>query len=77
MSKEVAMLPQNFRSGPFSKCGDFGSIIINSIGRVAGMLTGSTGITDSSDCMYGAGYLITTTFLQMKTGAALITLGLF
>ena len=46
------MLPRNSRSGPFSKGGDSGSIVVNGTGQVAGLLTGGAGVTDISDCTY-------------------------
>lgn len=52
MSKEVAVLSRNSTSGPFSKCGDSGSAVIDGKGRLAGLLTGGAGITDAFDCTY-------------------------
>ncbi|KAH8111885.1 hypothetical protein DFH11DRAFT_1546184 [Phellopilus nigrolimitatus] len=42
-SKEWAILPRNSESGPFSKNGDSGSVIVDGRGRMGGLLTGGTG----------------------------------
>jgi len=52
MSKEVAVLSRNSESGPFSKVGDSGSSVVDGKGRIAGLLTGGAGVSDSSDCTY-------------------------
>ncbi|CCM06263.1 uncharacterized protein FIBRA_08513 [Fibroporia radiculosa] len=53
MSKEVCVLPRNPKSGPFSVCGDSGSVVIDGIGRICGILTGGVqGTTDVSDCTF-------------------------
>ena len=52
MSKEVCMFPRNSKSGSFSACGDFGSAVIDGIGRVCGIITGGDGSTDDSDCTF-------------------------
>jgi hypothetical protein len=52
MSKEVAVLPRNSKSGAFSKPGDSGSAVVDGRGRIAGLLTGGAGVTDVSDCTY-------------------------
>lgn len=52
MSKEVAVLPRNSESGPFSSPGDSGSTVIDGMGRIAGLLTSGAGVTDVSDCTY-------------------------
>ena len=52
MSKEVCILPRNSKSGRFSECGDSGSVVIDGIGRVCGILTGGDGATDISDCTF-------------------------
>jgi hypothetical protein len=52
MSKEVCVLPRNSKSGPFSACGDSGSVVIDGTGRVCGILTGGHGTTDVSDCTF-------------------------
>ncbi|KAI0304089.1 hypothetical protein BC826DRAFT_903028 [Russula brevipes] len=52
MSREVAVLPRNSESGPFSEPGDSGSAVIDGKGRLAGLLTSGAGVTDVSDCTY-------------------------
>jgi hypothetical protein len=52
MSKEVAVLPRNFKSGVFSRPGDSGSAVVDGKGRFAGLLTGGAGVTEVSDCTY-------------------------
>ncbi|KAG7087717.1 hypothetical protein E1B28_013663 [Marasmius oreades] len=52
MSKEVGVLPRNSRSGPFSKPGDSGSVVVDGKGRVCGILTGRDGVTEDSDCIF-------------------------
>ncbi|KAH8111913.1 hypothetical protein DFH11DRAFT_556970 [Phellopilus nigrolimitatus] len=42
-SKEWAILPRNSESGPFSKNGDSGSVVVDGRGRMGGLLTGGTG----------------------------------
>ncbi|KAI0250099.1 hypothetical protein BJV78DRAFT_1347568 [Lactifluus subvellereus] len=51
-SKEWAILPFDSKSGPFSAKGDSGSIIVDGLGRVGGLLTGGAGVTLSSDVTY-------------------------
>ncbi|CUS13211.1 unnamed protein product, partial [Tuber aestivum] len=38
--------------GPFSRCGDSGSAIVDSLGRLGGLLTGGGGLTDRTDITY-------------------------
>jgi hypothetical protein len=52
MSREVAVLPRNSKSGAFSRPGDSGSAVVDGKGRFAGLLTGGAGVTDVSDCTY-------------------------
>jgi hypothetical protein len=52
MSKEVAVLPHTSKPGPFSDQGDSGSVVIDSRGRVCGIVTGGDGATDVSDCTF-------------------------
>jgi len=52
MSKEVAVLPRNSKSGAFSRPGDSGSAVVDGKGRLAGLLTGGAGVTEVSDCTY-------------------------
>lgn len=51
-SKEVSVLPQNSKSGPFSEPGDSGSSVADGKGRIAGLVTGGAGDTNVSDCTY-------------------------
>ncbi|MCJ1462978.1 hypothetical protein MMC07_001582 [Pseudocyphellaria aurata] len=52
MSKEIAVLSRNSKSGPFSARGDSGSVVVDGKGRVCGMITGGDGTTESSDCTF-------------------------
>ena len=52
ISKEVTVLPRNSKSGKFSLPGDSGSAVVDGRGRLAGLLTGGAGTTDTSDCTY-------------------------
>ncbi|KAI9441760.1 hypothetical protein H4582DRAFT_2097061 [Lactarius indigo] len=47
---EVAVLPRNSKSGPFSKPSDSGLGVVDGKGRLAGLLTGA--VNDISDCTY-------------------------
>ncbi|KAI0344229.1 hypothetical protein BDW22DRAFT_1355569 [Trametopsis cervina] len=47
-SKEWAILPLDSKSGPFATLGDSGSIIVDRLGRVGGLLTSGTGAVPSS-----------------------------
>jgi hypothetical protein len=51
-SVELAICPYDNHSGPFSKGGDSGSIIIDASGKFAGLLTSGMGETDSSDITF-------------------------
>ena len=51
---EAAVLPYDNDSGPFSRGGDSGSIIIDARSKFIALLTGGTGPTDSSDIMFGS-----------------------
>ncbi|KAJ6616363.1 hypothetical protein B0H10DRAFT_2176659 [Mycena sp. CBHHK59/15] len=51
-SKEWAILPFNSKSGPFSDTGDSGSVIVDGLGRIGGLLTGGAGATPSFDITY-------------------------
>ncbi|KAG0123145.1 hypothetical protein HOY82DRAFT_511576 [Tuber indicum] len=51
-SKEWAIYPYNNRSGPFSARGDSGSAIVDYKGRLGGLITGGSGLTDSTDITY-------------------------
>ncbi|KAH9931504.1 uncharacterized protein B0H18DRAFT_1093306 [Fomitopsis serialis] len=51
-SIEVAIHPHN-DSGPFSRGGDSGSVIVDARGRFVALLTGGTGKTGASDITFG------------------------
>jgi len=51
-SKEWAILPFDSNSGAFSARGDSGSVIVDGLGRIGGLLTGGAGSTPSSDVTY-------------------------
>lgn len=52
-SKEWAILPFDSESGAFSDKGDSGSVIVDSQGRIGGLLTGGTvGVMPSFDVSY-------------------------
>ncbi|KDQ18368.1 hypothetical protein BOTBODRAFT_28784 [Botryobasidium botryosum FD-172 SS1] len=51
-SREVAVLPRTSKSGPFSKPGDSGAVVVAGDGRICGLLTGGDGITETSDITY-------------------------
>ena len=51
-SKEWPILPFDSRSGVFSKTGDSGSVIVDSFGRIGGLIIGGAGTTSSSDITY-------------------------
>jgi hypothetical protein len=51
-SMEWAILPYDQKSGVFSGPGDSGSIIVDSRGRIGGLLTGGAGKTEDSDITY-------------------------
>ena len=53
-SVEAAVYPHNNDSGPFSKAGDSGSIIVDARGKFVALLTSGTGPTDTSDITYGS-----------------------
>jgi len=53
-SVEAAVYPYDNDSGPFSKGGDSGSIIVDALGKFVALLTGGTGSTNSSDITFGS-----------------------
>ncbi|KIM38953.1 hypothetical protein M413DRAFT_29865 [Hebeloma cylindrosporum] len=63
ISKEIAVLPRNSKSGPFSAPGDSGSVVVDGVGRICGILTGGDGATDVSDCTF----LTSINFLAMRS----------
>jgi hypothetical protein len=52
-SVEAAVYPYNNDSGPFSRGGDSGSIIVDSLGKFVALLTSGAGSTDLSDITFG------------------------
>ncbi|KDQ52060.1 hypothetical protein JAAARDRAFT_139278 [Jaapia argillacea MUCL 33604] len=52
MSKEVSVLPRDSTSGPFSAPGDSGSVVIDTVGRICGIITGGDGAADDFDCTF-------------------------
>ncbi|CAE6430643.1 unnamed protein product [Rhizoctonia solani] len=52
-SIEVAVIPYDNNSGPFSRGGDSGAAIVGANNDIIAQLTGGTGPTDSSDISYG------------------------
>jgi hypothetical protein len=51
-SKEWAIYNYGLFSGPFSAPGDSGSIIVDGLGRIGGLLTGGSGMKEFSDVTY-------------------------
>lgn len=51
-SREWAVYNYDTNSGVFSAPGDSGSIIVDGLGRIGGILTGGTGKTRTSDVTY-------------------------
>ncbi|KIY48392.1 hypothetical protein FISHEDRAFT_58901 [Fistulina hepatica ATCC 64428] len=52
-SVAAAVYPYDSDSGPFSRGGDSGSIIVDALGKFVALLTGGTGPTHSSDITFG------------------------
>ena len=52
VSKEWAITPFNNTSGAFSAKGDSGSVVVDGAGRIGGLLTGGSGLTDPTDVTY-------------------------
>jgi hypothetical protein len=52
MSKEWAIIPLDKESGPFSAEGNSGSVVVDELGRIGGIITSGSGATDSSDITY-------------------------
>lgn len=53
-SVEAAVCPSDKDSGPFSRGGDSGSIIVDAFGKFVALLTDGTGPTDSPDITFGS-----------------------
>ena len=51
-SREVAIYPYGHKDGAFSTPGDSGSIVVDGLGRIVGLLTGGAGMADSTDVTY-------------------------
>jgi hypothetical protein len=52
ISKEWSVLPYDKLSGAFSDAGDSGSAVADGCGSIAGLITGGSGATDSTDITY-------------------------
>jgi hypothetical protein len=55
-SMEIAVYPYSHKDGAFSARGDSGSVVGDANSRIVGMLTGGTGLTDSTDVTYVSPY---------------------
>jgi len=53
-SIEAAIYPYDNESGPFSRGGDSGAIIVDAFGKFVALLLGGTGHTNSPDVTYGS-----------------------
>ena len=51
-SMEVAVYSYSHMDGAFSAPGDSGSIVVDGLGRVVGMVTGSAGTAEATDVTY-------------------------
>ena len=51
-SMELAVYPYSHGDGSFSALGDYGSIVVDGGGRIVGLLTSGSGMTDSTDVTY-------------------------
>ncbi|KAN0081180.1 hypothetical protein V8E55_008804 [Tylopilus felleus] len=51
-SLEIAVLPYNKTHGKFSDAGDSGSVVLDRGGRIVGILTGGSGLTDETNITY-------------------------
>ena len=52
VSREIAVLPRTSESGPFSKRGDSGALVVDAKGRLCGVLTGGDGTSDLFDITF-------------------------
>ena len=52
ISKEVVVLPRDSKSGDFSVRGDSGSAVVDGEGRLAGLITAGSGVSEDFDCTY-------------------------
>jgi len=55
-SMEVAVYPYSHKDGAFSAKGDSGSIVVDGGGRIVGLLTGGSGLLESTDISYVTPY---------------------
>jgi hypothetical protein len=55
-SMEIAIHSYSHKDGAFSAPGDSGSIVVDGLGRIVGLLTGGTGTADSTDVSYVTPY---------------------
>lgn len=46
------VIPLDNESGVFSAKGDSGSVVVDGLGRIAGILTGGSGATETSDVTF-------------------------
>jgi hypothetical protein len=53
-SVEAAVYRYDNDSGPFSRRGDSGSVIVDALGKFVALLTGGTGPADSPDITFGS-----------------------
>ncbi|KAG0635402.1 hypothetical protein HOY80DRAFT_927239 [Tuber brumale] len=51
-SRELAILPLDRESGPFSAHGDSGACVVDGSGRMGGIITGGAGLTHGTDITY-------------------------
>ena len=52
VSKELAVIPLDKESGVFSAKGDSGSVVVDGLGRIAGILTGGSGAAETTDVTF-------------------------
>jgi hypothetical protein len=52
VSKEWAVISLDKASGGFSAKGDSGSVVVDGLGRIVGMITGGSGATETSDVTF-------------------------
>jgi len=52
VSKECVVIPLDNKSGVFSTKGDSGSVVVDGLGRIAGIVTGGSGATETSDMTF-------------------------
>ncbi len=55
-SMEIAIYPYNHKSDAFSAPGDSGSIVVDGLGRIVGLLTAGSGKIESTDVAYATPY---------------------